>query len=157
MTINEWIDKYEHGPADVRAAVTGLSEEQVKSFPVPGTWSIQQIVMHLADSDLIGADRLKRIVAMDNAVLQSYDETQFTKSLHYHDQSLPDALDLMEINSRQTARILRKLPESAFARKGMHTEVGAISLAEMLQRIANHVDHHLKFIHQKRKLLLAAK
>jgi hypothetical protein len=63
----------------------------------------------------------------------------------------------MEINSRQTARVLRKLPEAAFARKGMHTVVGAISLAEMLQRIANHVDHHLKFIHQKRKLLLAAK
>ena len=85
MTISEWIDKYEHGPAELRAAVAGLSEEQLKAFVVPGTWSIQQIVIHLSDSELIGADRLKRIIAMDSAVLQSYDETAFSNNLHYHE------------------------------------------------------------------------
>jgi uncharacterized damage-inducible protein DinB len=157
MTISEWIDKYEHGPAELRAAVAGLSEEQLKAFVVPGTWSIQQIVIHLSDSELIGADRLKRIIAMDSAVLQSYDETAFSNNLHYHEQSVADALAIMELNARQTARILRKLPAAAFERKGLHTEAGEISLGQMLQRIAGHVDHHLKFVNQKRKLLQTAK
>ena len=28
------------------------------AFPIPGTWSIQQIIMHLMDSDLIASDRM---------------------------------------------------------------------------------------------------
>ncbi len=37
-------------------AIAGLTPAERNAFPVPGTWSIQQIVLHLMDSDLIAAE-----------------------------------------------------------------------------------------------------
>jgi len=152
-----FIDAFEHGHKKLRQSIAGLTPEQLKAFPIPGTWSIHEIVIHVADSDIIGADRMQRIIAMDNPILQSYDETLFTKNLFYHEQSVDDALLMMELNGRQFARVLRCLPESAFSRVGNHTEAGPISLTQMLHRCVNHVEHHLKFIYQKRELLKGKK
>ena len=33
------------------------------AFPVPGKWSVQQLVMHMLDSDLVAGERMKRIIA----------------------------------------------------------------------------------------------
>jgi hypothetical protein len=150
------IDAFEQGTQKVRAAISGLTPPQLRSFPVPGTWSIHQIVVHLADADLARSDRMKRIIAMDNPILQAWDESRFAQGLHYHEQSLDDALALMDLDRRQMARILRCLPESAFARKGMHTESGELTLAQMLDRAVRHIDHHLKFIREKRAMIETA-
>ena|ERR1700722_15937083 len=151
------INAFEHGHHKMRQAIAGLTLEQMKAFPVPETWSIHQIVIHVADSDVIGADRMQRIIAMDNPILQAYDETLFTKNLHYHEQSVEDALKIMELNGRQMAKVLRCLTEAAFSRAGNHTEAGPITLTQMLHRCVNHVEHHLKFIQQKRELILKEK
>jgi hypothetical protein len=154
LTMNsQMIDAFEHGTQKVRAAITGLTPPQLQLFPVPGTWSIHQIVVHLADADLARSDRMKRIIAMDNPILQAWDQSRFAQRLHYHEQSLEDALAMMELDRKQMARILRRLPESAFARKGMHTESGELTLAQMLDRGVRHVDHHLKFIRDKRAMI----
>lgn len=42
-----WIDRYEQGAAELRQAIEGLSPAELNAFPVPGTWSIQQIVWHM--------------------------------------------------------------------------------------------------------------
>jgi hypothetical protein len=151
------IDAYEKGAAKVRPAVAGLTPAQLKAIPVPGTWSIQQIVPHLMDSELIGANRMKKIIAMDLPLLMSYDETRFSQNLHYHEQSVEDALTILELHGRQMARILRQLPESAFSREAIHSEVGKITLGWFVERMIGHTDHHLKFIHKKRKMIEKAK
>src|ERR1700722_10292781 len=147
------IDAYEHSVLKLRGAVAGLPAEKMKAFPVPGTWSIHQIVIHVVDSDIVGADRMKRIIAMDNPPLPSYDESLFTERLAYHEQSIDAALEMMRLSSRQMAKVLRALPESALNRKGIHSEVGELTLKQMLERMIKHVDHHLKFIVDKRKLV----
>jgi hypothetical protein len=66
---------------------------------------------------------------------------------------LADALDLFEANRRFTARWLRSLHTEAFARAGVHTQRGKVTLLEIAQIDANHVDHHLVFVVQKRRNL----
>ena len=51
------------------------------------------------------------------------------------------------------ARILRSLPAEAWARSGVHTEAGLLTLEQHLQVEVDHVPHHLKFIAEKRKAL----
>jgi hypothetical protein len=48
------------------------------------------------------------------------------------------------------ARVLAALPESAYRRAGNHSERGTVTLAELVAGSTTHVDHHLKFVHQKR-------
>src|SRR5262249_49979717 len=45
------IDAYLAGPKDLRAAVAGLSRDQLVARPIPGKWSALEVVCHLADTD----------------------------------------------------------------------------------------------------------
>ena len=127
------IEAFAAGGQKLRAAVAGLLRGALMSFPVRGTWSIQQIIVHMADSDGIGIDRMKRIIAEDNPLLVGYNETRFSERLGYHDQSTEDALALFEINRRQFSLVLRQLPAAAFERTGIHTEIGKVSLGVQIK------------------------
>ena len=147
------IDAFVSSGARLRRAVAGLSPADLIARPVPGQWSILEVVVHLADSDAIAIDRMKRILTEDNPPLLYADETAYVERLFSHEQSLEDALTLIEVGRRQFARVLRKLPAEAFQRCGTHNRRGPMSVAEMVQGYIDHVDHHLKFIIEKRGLL----
>lgn len=147
------IEQYEKGGDDLRMAVRGLERQDLLAHPVPGTWSIQEIVIHLADSDLITADRMKRVIAEDNPSLIGFDETRFTENLFYDEQSVEDAVTIFELNRRNFARVLKKLPDSAFERTGTHNERGVLTLAALLAGNVKHLKHHLEFIVSKREKL----
>jgi len=144
------IEAYAAGPAKVRAAVAGLTREELTARPGPGKWSILEVVVHLADSDAISIDRMKRILTEDNPQLLYADETAYVDRLFTHDQDLEDALTLMEAGRRQWARVLRKLPDAAFERAGTHNRRGRVTLGEMVASYVGHIDDHLKFVVGKR-------
>ena len=147
------IETYSRGGEKLRAAIDGLSASQLMAVPIPGKWSVQQVVMHLHDSDLTGMDRMKRIIAMEKPLLPGYDETAFAKLLHYDQQSVADAVTILDLSFKNFARVLRKLPDEAFSREGIHTERGLLKLGDLLEHMIHHLDHHLKFIDEKRKAL----
>ena len=148
------IERYAEGAGKLRPAIAGLSREQLNAFPVPGAWSIQQIVLHMMDSDLIASDRMKRVAAENKPpTLIGYDETAFARGLFYDQLDPQMACEVFEKNRLLTAEILRRLPPEAFDREGFHNEHGQITLAYLVTTYVEHLDHHLKFLHEKRRLL----
>ncbi len=148
------IEQYAEGAAKLGRSIEGLSREELTAFPVPGTWSIQQIVLHVMDSDLVAADRMKRVAAEEKPpTLIGFDESAYAKNLFPHELDPRLACEIFEKNRLLTAEILRRLPSESFQRKGHHNEYGDVTLAGLLNYFANHLEHHLKFIYEKRKLL----
>ncbi|HEY1922133.1 MAG TPA: DinB family protein [Tepidisphaeraceae bacterium] len=151
------IDEYESGGDRLKKAITGLTRQDLLWMPPAdagiGLWSIQQIVLHLMDSDLIWADRMKRIIAEENPLILGYNESKFAVNLFYADQDAHNSINIFDLNRRQFAVVLRKLPDSAFARTGCHNERGFITLAQSLEGMVWHVNHHVEFIHKKRAKL----
>jgi len=151
------IDQYEAGGGKLRRSIGGLSSEDLLWIPPPdaqiGRWSIQQIVIHLMDSDLIGTNRMKSIIAEDHPTILGYDENKFAASLFYEVQNAESAIGLLDLNRKQFAKVLRKLPDSTFERTGMHSERGSITLGQCLQQRVEHIDHHLGFLFKKREKL----
>jgi len=147
------IEQYERGGQTLRQAVHGLTRDELQAVPIPGKWSTQKVVIHLADAEAAFADRIRRIIATDNPTLLAWDENQFAANLLYSEQSAEDAVTMIDLTRRQTARILRKLPDTAFARSGQHSESGKQTLEEVIDKVVRHLDHHLKFIAEKRAKL----
>ncbi len=147
------IDEYASGAALPARAIAGLTREDLNAHPVPGTWSIQEIVLHLMDSDLIGADRMKRVAAEERPLIIGYNETLFTKHLGYDRLDPRLACEVFEKNRQITAAMLRNLPESAFARTGVHNEKGTVTLDGLVKGYVDHLNHHLRVLYEKRKLL----
>ncbi|MFO0946554.1 MAG: DinB family protein [Planctomycetota bacterium] len=151
--MKEWIERYAQGAEVPANGIRGLTPQDRIARPVPNTWSIQEIVLHLMDSDLIGADRMKRVIAEENPSLIGYNETAFANNLFYHELDAEAACKIFAMNRWMTVEILRRLPESAFARKGIHNEAGEVTLATLLETYVNHLAHHMRFLEQKRAML----
>jgi uncharacterized damage-inducible protein DinB len=147
------ISEYLAGPAQLRAAVTGMSEDQLDASPIPGKWSTRQVVCHLADFEPIYADRMKRILAENEPTLPSGDQNLFAAHLAYAARDVNVELRLIESVRQQVARILSTIPVEAFQRRGIHSEEGPMTLEFLLRRITGHIPHHLSFIREKRRAL----
>lgn len=147
------IDQYAAGAGVPAEAIQGLSPQELLATPVPGTWSIQQIVLHLMDSDLIAADRMKRIIAEETPTIIGYDQSAFAAKLHYDKLDAAVAAEVFRLNRQLMTAILRLLPDSAFERSGMHNERGRVTLAQMVEMYVWHLSHHVGFVKHKRQLL----
>ncbi len=112
------IEAYAAEAPELGKSIAGLSREQMLAFPVPGTWSIQQIVLHIVDTDLVIADRMKRVIAEDNPTLLGFDQTQFTARLHYEEQDAALVCELFAKNRQVMAALLRLLKDEDFCAGG---------------------------------------
>src|SRR5690349_14191971 len=119
-TFPHLIEAYVAGPRALRQAVAGMTREQLAARPVPGKWSTLEVGCHLADFEPIMADRMKRVVAEERPTLLGADESRFAAALAYHDRDLEEELTIIDKTRQQLARILRKLPEAALQRVGIH-------------------------------------
>lgn len=150
----ELIDQYASGGEKLKLAIRGLKREDLVCVPPAdanvGLWTIQQVVVHTMDSDLVSADRLKRMIAEDNPPLIGYDETRFAANLFYHDQPAEQAAEILDLNRKLFANVLRRLPNPAFDRIGTHNERGIVTVGSYLQTVVDHLEHHVRFIHKKR-------
>ena len=153
MSLATLTEQYAAGPALVRQAVAGMSREQVLARPIEGKWSTLEVVCHLSDFEVVYVDRVTAIVAELEPALPGRDEQKYAARLAYQQRDLEEELRLMEVCRSRTARILRTLTDADLTRRGMHTEAGPLTLAQMLERIIHHIQHHVKFIHEKRKVL----
>lgn len=147
------IDQFEaqaHVPA---RAVQGLTAADLDALPVPGTWSIRQIVVHLLESDLAATHRMRRIAAEDKPLIIAYDETAMARTLRYDQVDPALAGELFALNRRFAAQWLRTAPDESFSRAGIHNQRGLVTLADMVGMYIRHVDDHMVHLRRKRDLL----
>ncbi len=149
MTLDQLLQQYEQGALQLRAVVRNARPDQLSLHPVPGKWSIHEVVCHIADFETVCADRLKRVLVEDNPTLFDADPDVFAAGLHYEHRNVEEELDLIAVVRKQMARILRQTDVEDFQRTGVHSKAGPLTLETLLERITRHIPHHLPFIEQK--------
>ncbi len=153
LSSSELIVAYEQGIDDLRAAVTGMTPEQVLARPIPGKWSTQECVSHLADTEIYFTDRIERTLALERPLLIGVDERPYPERLNYQGFDLAEQLALFTALRRHAARILRMQPPEAWRRTAVHSETGLVTLRQLVLQAVRHLRHHLPFIAQKRAAL----
>ena len=153
MSHEPLIEKYLDGPRQLRAAIAGMTDEQINAAPVPGKWSTRQVICHLADFEPVYADRFKRAIAEDEPMVFDGDPDKFAASLAYDRRDIEEELQMIESVRKHVARILRTLNPEDFERTVQHSESGLMTLERLLAHITNHIPHHIKFIEEKRQAM----
>jgi uncharacterized damage-inducible protein DinB len=151
MNHDTLINQYLAGPDLLRSAIAGMTREQLLKRPIAGKWSTQEVVCHLAEYEPIYADRMKRVIALEEPELLKGDPALFAARLAYGARDVEEELALIELTRKQMARILRMLKADDFARTGRHSRDGALTLETLLQRVTAHIPHHVQFIQEKRR------
>jgi uncharacterized damage-inducible protein DinB len=147
------LDQYLDGPSLLRRAIAGMTKDQLNARPIPGKWSTSEVVCHIADYEPIYADRMKRVIALNEPELLKGDPGLFATRLGYDQRDVEEELALIELTRKQMARILRALKADDFQRRGSHSRDGTLTLEELLQRITDHIPHHVQFIEEKKRAL----
>jgi len=153
MNHSALIDEYLAGPQKLRDAIDGMTDEQIDAAPIPGKWSTRQVICHITDFEPVYADRMKRIIVEENPTMFGGDPDVFAAGLAYDQRDIEEELQLIAAVRKHVARILKSLKPDQFERTGNHSEDGPISLEVLLQRITNHIPHHIAFIEEKRAAL----
>jgi hypothetical protein len=134
---------YAQGPARLKAALAKYPKESLDFKPGPGKWSLQDIVFHLAESELHGYLRGRTIIAESGAGIQAFDQDRWAQSLDVSAQPMDEVVDLFRLLRELMARQLRALPEAAWEQFAVHSERGPITLERWLEIYVGHLETHL--------------
>lgn len=141
-----WIDEIERFPADLRAAVEPLTEEQLDSRYRPEGWTVRQVVHHCADSHANSFVRFKWALTEDEPTIKAYFEDRWAE---LEDYRLPIAagLDHLDALHARWVVLLRALGPDDLARGFTHPETGGrVRLDGNTAFYAWHGRHHLAHV-----------
>jgi hypothetical protein len=133
-------------PERLRAAVAGLTDEQLDTPYRPGGWTVRQVVHHLPDSHMNGFIRTKLALTEPEPTIKPYDEKLWAD---LPDTRLPIEMSVGLVDGLQArwAVTFRAMTPDLFGRTFVHPELGgAVTLDRQLHGYAWHSRHHVAHI-----------
>ncbi len=133
-------------PAKMRAAVAGLSDEQLNTPYRPEGWTVRQVVHHVPDSHLNSYIRFKLALTEERPTIKAYDENVWANLDDARSAPINVSLDLLEALHRRWVLFLRSLKGGDFQRTFNHSEMGSVSMDKNIALYAWHGRHHVAHI-----------
>jgi hypothetical protein len=141
------IERYTQGYQDLAAVVSQLGDAALDIRPGEGGWSPREIIHHLADAELMGAVRLRRLLSEERPPIQGYDQEEYSHKLYY-DRPIASSLEVFRTTRLANAELLERLSEEEWAREGTHSERGRYTLDDWLEVYTGHLHTHVEQIRQ---------
>ena len=145
------IDEIEQTPAALRAAVQGLSAQQIETPYRDGGWTVRQVVHHVPESHMNAYIRFKLALTEDSPTIKPYMEDRWAKLADVQSTPLEVSLSLLDALHNRWARLLRSLEAQDWKRTFNHPELGSMPLEKNLALYAWHGRHHVAHIIELRK------
>jgi hypothetical protein len=145
------IDQIAETPTRLRAAVEGLSPQQLDTPYRPGGWTVQQVVHHLPDSHLNSYIRFRLALTEDEPTIKPYYEERWAELDDARHAPIDISLALLEALHHRWVLLLRSLRTQEFARTFIHPELGLVSLDMNVSLYAWHGRHHVAHITSLRR------
>jgi hypothetical protein len=156
-TTTELLNAYAAGAARLRQSLDGLTEDELRAHPRgPDKWSIQEIVLHTADSEMQGAYRFRKVFCEPGALLPLIDQDVWSRTLDYNGQPASvreRALTLIGIVRDQVIHVLRDASPEDWDKSGTHPEFGEVTLRNLLELYADHIERHVEQVLSSRARL----
>jgi uncharacterized damage-inducible protein DinB len=142
----EWIGAIAETPAHFRAAVQGLSDEQLDTPYRDGGWTVRQLAHHVPDSHMNALIRFKLGLTEDNPLIKTYDEARWAELEDVRATPVETSLRTLELLHERWVNLLRSMTDEQWARTIQHPEWGPMRLETMLALYAWHGRHHVAHV-----------
>lgn len=133
-------------PANLRAAVKGLSETQLDTPYREGGWTVRQVVHHVPDSHLNSYVRFKLALTEDEPTIKTYAEDRWAELADTKATPIEVSLTLLDSLHDRWVRLLRSLKPEDWKRTFRHPDLGPMTLEKTLALYAWHGKHHVAHI-----------
>ena len=134
----------EQTPDILDTMLSATSAEDRAWRPAPDRWSIDQVLAHLADSEVNNFNRRLRAMANGGTPkLPVYDQEAVVNAERFDGYA---ELEKLRERRAETVAWLRALPPDVVDRDGVHGEIGRITFGELLHEFAFHDLGHIRQI-----------
>jgi hypothetical protein len=111
--------------------------------PSPDSWSVGEVLHHLADAETHQTVRLRSMLADDRPTWQPWDEESYAASLGYDVRPAADALTLVLALRHVNSRLLASLSPEQWARTAIHPTDGEVDVAGWVTIATGHLKAHV--------------
>lgn len=136
-------------PAKLKRLIRGRSENQLRRQPQPGTWSPAEIIVHLADCEIVYGYRIRSILSSPGAPIQSFDQDKWAEALRYNRQPVAAAVEAFAMARENNLGLLRTLSREQWHCFGEHAERGPETVEMIANMLAGHDLNHLRQIEER--------
>ena len=141
-----WIAELAAAPEEMRAAVAGLSEQQLDTPYRPDGWTVRQVAHHVPDSHMHSYIRFRWALTENAPTIKPYDEVLWAQLPDARSAPVEASLLLLDGLHRRWTALLRELTPADWDRTFFHPERGIVSLESNLAMYAWHGRHHVAHI-----------
>jgi hypothetical protein len=149
--LRQWVDEIAAAPAQLRAAVDGLSPQQIDTPYRPGGWTVRQVVHHVPDSHLNSYMRFRLALTEHEPTIKPYDQERWAELSDSRNAPMGVSLSLLESLHERWVILLRSLTAADWKRTFRHPELGVVTLEGNAALYAWHGRHHVAHITSLRK------
>ncbi len=143
-------------PERLVESLKGVTEVEALFRPAEGEWCIKEQVGHVRDYCEVQHKRLYMMSTQTDPVLEPYDQDAYARDHAYAQRDLGEMLRELAAMRQDTVALLTSLVNWNWARAGQHTEVGRLSIRQLVERMVAHESLHLAEVRTLRAAAAAA-
>jgi uncharacterized damage-inducible protein DinB len=140
------LDDIAQTPANLRAALKGLSDKQIETPYREGGWTLRQLAHHVPDSHLNAYIRFKLALTEDDPTIKPYAEDRWAQLTDTATTPVEVSLTLLDSLHTRWVTLLRSLKPDDWKRTFRHPELGQVTLEKSLALYAWHGRHHVAHV-----------
>jgi hypothetical protein len=130
----------------LRAAVSGLNEEQLNTPYREGGWTVRQVAHHVPESHMNSYIRFKLALTEHEPTITAYDEAAWAETADVRETPIDVSLALLENLHTRWVILLKSLSDADFQKQFQHPALGMMPLEKNLALYAWHGKHHIAHI-----------
>jgi hypothetical protein len=130
-------------PIKIVSLIRGLTPRQLAKRSAPGKWSIQEIIGHLADTEMVMACRARWMAFENHPTLVPFDQEKWAAGRVPEKEPVAETFERFRLLRRSQVRLFRRASPRSFRRTGFHPERGVVTLRVQLETLAGHDLNHL--------------
>ena len=120
-----------------------LDQEELARSYAPGKWTVRFLLHHLADSEAVLSERIRRTISEHRPVLWAYNQDAWATGLDYSQMPLDLSQKIYEANRAGIIHLATQHYERSGHLEFIHSETGLRTLKEEFDKVVDHNKHHL--------------
>ncbi|MCQ4086187.1 DinB family protein [Saccharibacillus sp. JS10] len=127
-------------------AIEGLDESDVSWKASPSSWSVTEVLGHLADHSIVVSFRIRAVLAGSQSILPAFDQEKWVTSQHSHAQSAASILAFFQAQLTYNGALLQRLEADHWQKSGIHPQGNPVTITDIVKGFSAHVDRHIQQI-----------
>lgn len=140
-----WMKDIETLPTTLQEVVENLSEEAQERTYREGSWTVKQLVHHIADSQINAYTRIKLALTEESPTIKPFEESEWA-NLADSNVQIAASMKIIEGIHERFSYLLKNLKNEQLKRVFIHPVGGSHSVEGYIGFCAWHINHHLAHI-----------